>query len=733
MRVPNRMTLLVEQATELRDFAARRLIPLVDLAMRLWLAQYFLRAGILKIHDPDPTVWLFSFVAPLPGISPELATAVLTIIEVAAPVLLVSGLMTRLSALSLIPGSVLIYLAYPRAAEPVFVLLLLGLLFVRGAGSVSLDAKFTPALASSALPFTRVSRAVAKFLTGYLAPAYLAAVRLGVALIFLASGWILVHGTMPGMLAGLPRFGLAMSGPGALAETMDPSVAALLSGTLILPAAILLGVGLATGLSALVLAAFLALFALLGGGAPHFPPAALLLLFIAFDRPGAFAMDRLVRMSLVRAFPSIAPDADWLAGAPHVVVVGGGFGGIATVLGLRHARVRVTLVDRRNYHLFQPLLYQVATATLSPADVATPIRSLMRGIANCRVVMGRVSDVDTGLRQVVFDDGQRMPYDHLVLATGAKHSYFGKDEWEPFAPGLKKIDDATAIRRAILLAFEKAEAATDPEERRRLLNFVIVGGGPTGVELAGAIAELARQGLEGEFSTIDPAEAHIVLVQSAPRLLPAMPERLSAKAREALEQLGVDVRTDHKVERIDETGVTIGKEWIESRTVIWAAGVAASPAGRWVNGERDRAGRVVVTPELRVGNYRDIYAIGDTASCDPDGSGPLPGLAAVAKQQGQHIARHLRAVIEGGPLPGPFRYRDYGSMATIGRERAVANLRGVQLSGAPAWWLWCAVHVAFMADMRNRLSVIVDWVWSYLTFSRRIRLITGNPAMESDV
>ncbi|MBL8660948.1 MAG: NAD(P)/FAD-dependent oxidoreductase, partial [Rhodospirillales bacterium] len=320
----------------------------------------------------------------------------------------------------------------------------------------------------------------------------------------------------------------------------------------------------------------------------------------------------------------------------------------------------------------------------------------------------------------------RIPYDYLVLATGARHSYFGKDEWEPFAPGLKKIDDATAMRSRILAAFERAEACDDEVERRRLLTFVLVGGGPTGVELAGAIAELAHQSLREEFKTADPTSARIVLVQSAPRILPAFPEALSAAATRSLQDLGVEVLTNSRVERVDDGGVEVGNRRVEARTVLWTAGVMASAAGRWIGAHRDGAGRIVVEPDLSVPGKQHIFAIGDTAACGgPDGR-PLPGLAAVAKQQGRYVATTIRARIEQRRHPNPFRYRNLGSMATIGRKAAVADLPGIRLSGSPAWWLWGFVHLAFLVDLRSRLAVMFDWFWSYLTYSRSMRLITGS-------
>ncbi|MGZ8322072.1 MAG: FAD-dependent oxidoreductase [Rhodoplanes sp.] len=439
---------------------------------------------------------------------------------------------------------------------------------------------------------------------------------------------------------------------------------------------------------------------------------------------GALSLDYLVTRKAQRLCPSLSADSGWFSDAPRVVIVGAGFGGIAAADKLRHAWARVTLIDQRNYHLFQPLLYQVATATLSPADIAVPIRSMLRGQQNCRVLMGQVTGIDAERRDVLIGEA-RVPYDYLVLATGARHSYFGKDAWEAFAPGLKKIEDATAMRSRILAAFEKAEACDDEAERRRLMTFVLVGAGPTGVELAGAIAELARQALREEFRTIDPRTARVVLVQSGPLILPAFPKPLSLAALRSLTELGVEVMTHARVEAIDADGVRIGDKRIEARTVLWTAGVMASPAGKWLAAERDNAGRIVVGPDLAVPGAAEVFAIGDTSSCKGAGGKPLPGLAAVAKQQGTYVARLIRARIETRRTPGPFRYHDYGSMATIGRKAAVADLQFVKLSGSLAWWLWGLVHVAFLVDLRSRIAVMFDWFWSYLTYNRSVRLITG--------
>jgi NADH dehydrogenase len=408
---------------------------------------------------------------------------------------------------------------------------------------------------------------------------------------------------------------------------------------------------------------------------------------------------------------------------PRVVIVGAGFGGLSLAKGLAGAPYDVTLIDRHNYHLFQPLLYQVATAALSPADIAAPIRAILRGQTNVTVVLADVSGVDVAAKAVVAE-GKRIPYDILVLATGAQHAYFGHDDWAAVAPSLKTIDDATYLRRQILLAFERAEAEGDAAERARLLTFVVVGGGPTGVEMAGAIAELAKWALAADFRNIDPRSARIILVEGGPRLLAALDPSLSKKARQSLEKLGVEVRLNAMVTSCSEVDVAIGGERVETRTIMWAAGVRASPAAEWLGASADRAGRVKVEPDMSLQGHPDVFVLGDTAlALDANGK-PLPGIAPVAKQQGQYLAKHLIARARGGAL-SPFRYRDFGTLATIGRKYAVADFGKVRLSGFLAWVLWSAAHVYFLIGFRRRAIVALHWAWSYITFQRGARLITG--------
>ena len=407
-----------------------------------------------------------------------------------------------------------------------------------------------------------------------------------------------------------------------------------------------------------------------------------------------------------------------------MVIVGAGFGGLTCAVALARSRVAVTIIDRANYHLFQPLLYQVATASLSPADIAAPIRPLVRDAFNTQVRFGTVTGIDPASRCVLLGE-QVVPYDYLVLASGATHSYFGRDDWQPYAPGLKRVEDATEVRRRLLTAFERAESAEDEQERRALLTFLIVGGGPTGVELAGAIAELARFGMAKEFRSFDPASTRVILVQSAPRLLPTFPESLATHARDSLERLGVEVRLGSRVELIDGQGVEVSGERIAARTVLWAAGVVASPAARWLGAPADSAGRVKVEPDLTVAGMPGVYAIGDTAASQAWNGQPVPGLAPAAKQGGSYVARHIRARVDGTAVPAPFAYHHLGSLATIGRKSAVVDFGRVKLWGAPAWWLWGLVHVGLLVGVRNRISTMVNWFWSYLTFRSAVRLITG--------
>jgi NADH dehydrogenase len=408
---------------------------------------------------------------------------------------------------------------------------------------------------------------------------------------------------------------------------------------------------------------------------------------------------------------------------PRVVIVGGGFGGLAATKALRRAAVHITLVDRQNHHCFQPLLYQVATAALSPADIAWPIRSILSAQENVRVVMGEVIIVDREARLVRTADGQCYPFDYLVIATGATHSYFGHDEWAPLAPGLKRIEDAVEIRRRILLAFERAEVESSHTERARLLTFAIVGGGPTGVELAGAIADTSRGALSGDFRSINPDSARIILLEAGPRLLAAFPEPLADYAQDSLRRMGVEVRTSTAVTDCDDLGVSTGAGRLEASSVIWAAGVKGSPAGRWLETKMDRAGRTVVGPDLSVQGHPNIFVIGDTAHVIDASGATVPGIAPAAKQMGEYVGRLIAARVQ-QPRPSmPFKYWHYGDLATIGRKSAIVSIGKVRLTGFVAWVFWSLAHIYYLIGARQRLIVALDWLWDYLTYQRGARLI----------
>jgi NADH dehydrogenase len=412
---------------------------------------------------------------------------------------------------------------------------------------------------------------------------------------------------------------------------------------------------------------------------------------------------------------------------PRVVIVGAGFGGLAAAKALARAPVEVTIIDRYNYHLFQPLLYQVATASLSPGEIAQPIRSILRDQANAHVVLDEVIAVDSSRRTVRTAGGSSVTYDYLVIATGARHSYFGKDAWEAVAPGIKTVDDATRLRAKILLAFERAEGEKDPAKREALLTFVIVGGGPTGVEMAGAIAELARRSIVADFRSIMPESSRIVLVEAGPRLLPSFPAALSDNAKTSLEKMGVEVRLDQAVTDITGDHVMIGATVLPTKTVMWAAGVRASAAGEWLGAPCDRAGRVMVGDDFSVPGHENVFVVGDTAAFGGADGKMLPGVAPAAKQAGAYVARVIDAKVRGRALPRPFRYADYGNLATIGHSKAVADFGWARFKGLFAWLLWSVVHVYFLIGFRNRFIVALSWAWSYLTYQRGVRLITGSP------
>ena len=648
--------------------------PAVDVLVRLSLAKAF--------FAPE--------MAPS-GLVGDFRTAWPTIIvQVMGPVLLAAGLLIRPVALLMLVLTLLAQSFGAPQDEHLFWAALFGWYVVQGAGPISLDRVLSKGLGHSPLPLSGPFMAALGWVNREIGPVYVLGLRLWLAAALL--GPVPAHMMLPTMQSG-----------------MLPRPLAVIS-------AALLAFGLVTPVVAIGLFAAVSSTAIAGSdqGITLYGP--LLLILLAVSGAGRYSLDRLIVGWAYRSFP--LDD-----GAPHVVIVGAGFGGMACAAGLRYERARVTLIDRHNYHLFQPLLYQVATGALSPADIATPIRPIFRDNTRLRVLSGLVTAVDAAARRVTVD-GRAIAYDALVLATGATHGYFGHEEWAAYAPGLKSVQDATSIRSRILDAFEQAEATDDPVARESLLTFLICGAGPTGVELAGAIAELSRHGMTKDFRNFDPASARILLVQAGSRVLPQFDERLSRFARVSLEALGVEVRVNSRVDGIDADGVTVNGERIAAGTVLWAAGVVASPAAAWLGTEPDRAGRIKVGPDLSVPGFSDVFAIGDTALALAWEGQPAPGLAPAAKQEGAYVASVLRARLRDRKAPPPFRYRHQGSLATIGRKSAVADFGRIKLTGAMAWWLWGAVHVLFLVGLRNRFSVVLGWVWSYFTFDVGVRLIT---------
>ncbi|WP_443113978.1 NAD(P)/FAD-dependent oxidoreductase [Herbaspirillum seropedicae] len=419
---------------------------------------------------------------------------------------------------------------------------------------------------------------------------------------------------------------------------------------------------------------------------------------------------------------------------PHVVIIGCGFGGLAAARELANAEVRITMIDRSNHHLFQPLLYQVATAGLSAPAISAPIRAILAHQRNLTTLMAAVTGIDTAAKTVQLEDGSTMAYDHLIVAAGSTHSYFGRDEWSSLAPGLKTLEDAFEIRKRILMAFERAERESDARRRQEWLTFTVIGGGATGVEMAGTLVEIARHTLAGEFRNIDPHSARVVLIEGSDRILGAYPPDLSDKAREQLQKLGVDVRTGSRVVHIDETCVRYtnfdGEQTLSTRTVIWSAGVAASPLGKALGVELDRAGRVPVSPELNIAGHDDVYVIGDLAAAQSEGK-PVPGVSPAAKQMGRVAARNIKHRIA-GQTPETFVYQDYGSLATIGRKAAIAMVGKLKFSGYPAWLFWLFVHVYFLIGFRNRIMVMADWAWAYFTFKRSARVISATMPTQAE-
>jgi NADH:ubiquinone reductase (H+-translocating) len=683
-------------------FLSRTAWPLVDLLIRIWIGKSALVLSVLISTDWTTVVRMAEGSYPIPDLSLG-STALLSQVYWLAAVSLILGLATRVGAAVLLALTVASHTRVAALDLNLFWMALLAYYVLLGADRLSLDRLLSQGLKNSPLPQAGALITLLDATRPALTAIYLLALRVALMWTLLLAGSHMA--TTTEIHAWLPV--------GSATRLFGNEGVAL---------ALLIGSGLATRATALLAVVMIGYHKMMGGDMSlPFYWTVLLLLLVA-KGPGPFSLDGAVLAGLRRSLPELSGN---LEGLPRVVIVGAGFGGIACARALRNAPASITLIDRQNYHLFQPLLYQVATAALSPADIAIPIRAIFRDQFNAKVMLATVTGLDTERREVLAD-GVNLPYDYLVIATGATHSYFGHDAWAPFAPGLKRVDDATLVRGRVLEAFERAEVAANEGERRRLLSFVIVGGGPTGVELAGAIAELARVGMAKDFRNFDPATAEIILVQAGPRLLPAFPESLSEVARRSLANIGVKVFLNSKVRLIDADGVLVNDRRIYSRTVLWAAGVAASPAAKWLNAEADKAGRVKVQPDLSVPHLRDVYVIGDTALANCWQGQPVPGLAQAAKQGGAFVAKVIRAKLRGEPASHAFSYRHMGSLATIGRKSALADFGFVRLRGAMAWWLWGIVHVLFLVGSRNRAAVVLNWIWSYATYGASTRLITGS-------
>lgn len=695
------------------DFLGRSAWPLIDLVFRFWIGKQLLLGGILQSANWNVSLALATHEYPVVWLTPKLEAFLGITAQLVGGTALIFGFFTRVGALAVFIFALMTQIYYVTLdVNLLWIMLMSGYIF-RGPGPFSLDHLFEHGFSRSPLPFAMSITTLISSTKKSCSNFFLIILRC----------WLM----MTLIIAGEHYLVMGATQMQSLSSWLPLYSAQLLFGHTSIVFALAFGLGFATRLFSLIGLMIICYTQTIAGELSYSIYWMMVMAVLFVSGPGTLSVDQLILNSLKRRYPQLSgKPAFILDNLPQVIIIGAGFGGIACAKALRHVPVKVILIDKHNYHLFQPLLYQVATGNLSPGDIAVSIRSIFFNQFNTEVFLGNVNAIDKEKR-VVFVDERQVNYDYLVIATGATHSYFGKDQWEPFAPGLKSLEDAIAVRSRIMETFERAEIAETEDERQRLLNFVIVGGGPTGVELAGAIIELARFGMEKDYRHFYSTDAKIILIQAAPRLLPTFGEKTSAIAQSSLEKMGVKVLTNSKVEQIDEQGVIVQGQRIFSQSVLWAAGVQASPVAKWLNAEEDHAGRIKVEDDFSVPNHEGIYVIGDAATANVWHGNPMPGLAPAAKQSGKFVAKKISALIYDKPGSNIFSYKHRGSLATIGRKTAVAELNHVKFSGAIAWWFWGFVHVLFLVGARNRFSVISNWIWSYFTFRANNLLITSVP------
>ncbi|KTD56971.1 NADH dehydrogenase transmembrane protein [Legionella santicrucis] len=686
--------------------------PFFDFLFRFWIGNKILIAGLLQAHHWNISVLLATNEYPVPWLAPEYEAFLGIFVQLVGGGCLILGLFTRAGALMILILSVMTQIYYVKLDLNLLLITLMMGYVLRGPGPFSLDHLFEQGLSRIALPFAMSIHNFFNVTKRASDTIYLLGLRIWLMIICLLLGnYVLQITTSEMQLVSvwlpLHSFSLLINHPGIF----------------ILPLFLVLGA--ATRLIALLLLILICINQAHASELAYAPYWMMIMAILFVSGPGFFSFDQILLSFFKRRYPQLSgKPAFTLDNLPHVVIIGGGFGGIACAKALRHVPVKVTLVDKNNYHLFQPLLYQVATGNLSSGDIAVSIRSIFLDQFNAQVLLGTVTSIDKEKRLIITDQFQ-LSYDYLVIASGATHSYFGKDVWEPYAPGLKSIEDAIAVRSRIIQTFESAEIAETEVERQNLLNFVIVGGGPTGIELAGAIIELARYGMEKDFRHFDPGNANVILIQAAPRLLPAFSEKSSAKVQQSLEAIGVKVYTNSTVEHIDEMGVIVKGQRIYSKSVFWAAGVKASPAALWLDVPADNTGRVIVNNDFSVPNCNNIYVIGDTASANLWHGKPMPGLAPAAKQGGKFVAKKITAHVYNKSAPSSFNYTHLGSLATISRKASIVEFNRLSFYGELAWWFWGVIHVSFLVGARNKFSVLSNWIWSFFTFRANNLLITS--------